>query len=128
MLYLGSIGGLLVNSFWSLEEFTGLIDRTLTLATYEALLEPTNRDIVYVAVPGKLWAPSSERGLYKTSDGGRSWQLVLKGDDDTGVGARVGSPPLTAPRPRPYVTRLTRRPFVPGCSRRNRAAIAAAYL
>jgi putative spermidine/putrescine transport system permease protein len=46
VLYLGSIGGLLVNSFWSLEEFTGLIDRTLTLATYEALLEPTNRDIV----------------------------------------------------------------------------------
>ncbi|MDB4899912.1 MAG: glycosyl hydrolase, repeat, partial [Gemmatimonadetes bacterium] len=46
---------------------------------------PTNRDIVYVAVPGKLWAPSSERGLYKTSDGGRSWQFVLKGDEDTGV-------------------------------------------
>jgi photosystem II stability/assembly factor-like uncharacterized protein len=46
---------------------------------------PTNRDIVYVAVPGKLWAPSAERGLYRTSDGGRSWQLVLKGDQDTGV-------------------------------------------
>ena len=46
---------------------------------------PTNRDIVYVAVPGKLWAPSAERGLYKTSDGGLSWQQVLKGDDDTGV-------------------------------------------
>jgi photosystem II stability/assembly factor-like uncharacterized protein len=46
---------------------------------------PTNRDIVYVAVPGKLWAPSAERGLYKTSDGGRTWQLVLKGDQDTGV-------------------------------------------
>jgi photosystem II stability/assembly factor-like uncharacterized protein len=46
---------------------------------------PTNRDIVYVAVPGKLWGPSAERGLYKTTDGGRSWQLVLKGDQDTGV-------------------------------------------
>ena len=46
---------------------------------------PTNRDNVYVAVPGKLWAPNAERGLYKTSDGGRSWQLVLKGDQDTGV-------------------------------------------
>ena len=46
---------------------------------------PSNREIVYVAVPGKLWAPSVERGLYKTSDGGRTWQLVLKGNEDTGV-------------------------------------------
>jgi photosystem II stability/assembly factor-like uncharacterized protein len=46
---------------------------------------PTDAGVVYVAVPGKLWAPSPERGLYKTADGGRSWQLVLKGDEDTGV-------------------------------------------
>ena len=46
VLYLGSIGGLLAYSFWSLEEFTGLIDRTFTLATYESLWEPSNRDIV----------------------------------------------------------------------------------
>jgi photosystem II stability/assembly factor-like uncharacterized protein len=46
---------------------------------------PTDRDVAYVAVPGKLWAPSRERGLYKTSDGGRTWQLVLHGDEDTGV-------------------------------------------
>ncbi|MCU0623542.1 MAG: hypothetical protein MUF53_06710, partial [Gemmatimonadaceae bacterium] len=46
---------------------------------------PVNRDIVYAAVPGNLWAPNPERGLYKTSDGGRSWQLVLKGNEDTGV-------------------------------------------
>jgi putative spermidine/putrescine transport system permease protein len=46
VLYLGSIAGLLVNSFWSIEEFTGLIDRTLTLSTYRDLFEPYNRDIV----------------------------------------------------------------------------------
>lgn len=46
ILYLGSIAGLLVNSFWSLEEFTGLIDRTFTLSTYGSLLQPANRDIV----------------------------------------------------------------------------------
>ncbi|HVF08713.1 MAG TPA: ABC transporter permease [Actinomycetota bacterium] len=46
VLYLGSIGGLLAYSFWSLEEFTGLIDRTFTLATYGTLWEPANRDIV----------------------------------------------------------------------------------
>ena len=46
VLYLGSIAGLLVNSFWSIEEFTGLIDRTFTLSTYQDLFEPYNRDIV----------------------------------------------------------------------------------
>ncbi|MCY7380756.1 MAG: hypothetical protein LH467_15625, partial [Gemmatimonadaceae bacterium] len=49
------------------------------------LTHPVNRDIVFGAVPGKLWAPSKERGLYRTLDGGRSWQLVLTGDEDTGV-------------------------------------------
>jgi putative spermidine/putrescine transport system permease protein len=46
VLYLGSIAGLLINSFWSIEEFTGLIDRTFTLSTYQDLFEPYNRDIV----------------------------------------------------------------------------------
>jgi putative spermidine/putrescine transport system permease protein len=46
VLYLGSIAGLLVNSFWSIEEFTGLIDRTFTLSTYQDLFVPANRDIV----------------------------------------------------------------------------------
>jgi len=46
VLYLGSIAGLLVNSFWSIEEFTGLIDRTFTLSTYRDLFQPSNRDIV----------------------------------------------------------------------------------
>jgi len=46
VLYLGSIAGLLVNSFWSIEEFTGLIDRTFTLSTYQDLWVPSNRDIV----------------------------------------------------------------------------------
>lgn len=46
---------------------------------------PTDREIAYVAVPGNLWAASPDRGLYKTVDGGRSWRLVLKGNDDTGV-------------------------------------------
>ncbi len=49
------------------------------------VVHPTNPDIVYVAVLGNLWAPNSERGVYKTSDGGRSWQHVLKVNDDTGA-------------------------------------------
>ena len=45
VVYLGSIAGLLRQSFWSIEEFTGLIDRTFTLSTYRQLVQdPTNRD------------------------------------------------------------------------------------
>lgn len=46
---------------------------------------PTNPDVVYVAAMGHLWGPNAERGLYKTSDGGRTWQAVLQIDQDTGV-------------------------------------------
>jgi len=47
VVYLGSIAGLLRQSFWSIEEFTGLIDRTFTLSTYLQLVqEPANRDII----------------------------------------------------------------------------------
>jgi len=42
-------------------------------------VDPRNGDVVWAAVPGSLWSDSAERGLYKTSDGGRSWKLVLKG-------------------------------------------------
>ena len=48
-------------------------------------IDPTNSDVVYVAVPGHLWGPSAERGLYKTTDGGRTWSLVLAKDEDTGA-------------------------------------------
>ena len=48
-------------------------------------IDPTNSDVVYVAVPGHLWGPNSERGLYKSIDGGRTWQLILAKDADTGA-------------------------------------------
>ena len=43
------------------------------------LVHPANGDTVYACVPGKLWSDSADRGLYKTTDGGKSWKLVLKG-------------------------------------------------
>jgi photosystem II stability/assembly factor-like uncharacterized protein len=39
------------------------------------VIHPTNPDIVYVAAMGPLWGSGGERGLYRTSDGGRTWQL-----------------------------------------------------
>jgi photosystem II stability/assembly factor-like uncharacterized protein len=48
------------------------------------VIHPTNPDVVYVAVLGHLWGPSKERGLYKTTDGGRTWQLSKLINEDTG--------------------------------------------
>lgn len=44
-------------------------------------IHPTNPDIVYVAVFGNVVAPNPERGIYRTRDGGRTWQRVLFRDD-----------------------------------------------
>ena len=47
-------------------------------------IHPTNPDIVYVGALGRLWGPNEERGLYKTTDGGKSWKKVLHVDNKTG--------------------------------------------
>lgn len=49
------------------------------------VVHPTDPNTVFVAATGKLWGPSPERGVYKTTDGGRSWNLVLKVNEDTGA-------------------------------------------
>jgi photosystem II stability/assembly factor-like uncharacterized protein len=43
------------------------------------LVDPSATNTVYVCVPGKLWSDSEERGVYKTTDGGKTWTKVLKG-------------------------------------------------
>jgi photosystem II stability/assembly factor-like uncharacterized protein len=47
-------------------------------------IHPTKPDVVYVAAVGRAWAANPERGLYKTTDGGATWQHVLKLDAETG--------------------------------------------
>ncbi|MEH6680783.1 MAG: glycosyl hydrolase [Sediminicola sp.] len=49
------------------------------------LVDPRNSDVVFVAAEGPLWASGGDRGLYKTADGGKTWQLVLEIDENTGV-------------------------------------------
>lgn len=48
-------------------------------------LHPTDPNIAYAAVLGKLWGDSEDRGLYKTTDGGKTWNIVLAGDATTGA-------------------------------------------
>jgi photosystem II stability/assembly factor-like uncharacterized protein len=43
------------------------------------VVDPKDGNTVYVCVPGKLWSDSADRGLYKTTDGGQTWSLILKG-------------------------------------------------
>ncbi len=45
----------------------------------------TNPSIVYVGALGRLYGPNEDRGLYRTADGGETWQKVLYVDDKTGV-------------------------------------------
>jgi len=43
------------------------------------LIHPKDSNTVYACVPGKLWSDSDDRGLYKTSDGGKTWNKILSG-------------------------------------------------
>ena len=45
----------------------------------QIIVSPKSSDTVFAAVPGALWSDSPDRGLYKTTDGGKTWNLILKG-------------------------------------------------
>ncbi len=49
------------------------------------VIHPTNPDIVYVASSGAEWTFNEDRGLYKTTDGGRTWSKIFYVNDQTGV-------------------------------------------
>jgi photosystem II stability/assembly factor-like uncharacterized protein len=49
------------------------------------LVHPKDPNIVYVGALGRLYGPNEDRGLYKTTDGGKTWNKILYTDDRTGV-------------------------------------------
>ena len=60
----------------------GLAD-TNTIA--RIVVHPTNPDVVYVAAGGHEWTKNAERGVFKTTDGGKTWDKVLYVNDETGA-------------------------------------------
>jgi photosystem II stability/assembly factor-like uncharacterized protein len=56
------------------------------------VIDPRNSNVVYVAAQGPLWNPGGDRGLFKTTDGGKTWHGVLSVSADTGVTDVVMNP------------------------------------
>ena len=48
-------------------------------------IHPSNPDIAYAAAQGQIWGPNPERGVYRTIDGGETWEQVLSVDAQTGA-------------------------------------------
>jgi photosystem II stability/assembly factor-like uncharacterized protein len=49
------------------------------------LIDPRNSNIVYVASQGPLWSPGGDRGLYKSTDAGQTWESILTISENTGI-------------------------------------------
>ena len=62
-------------------EFKGLKE---TQVIARIVIHPENPDVVYVAALGQIWGSNPERGLYRTQDGGDSWELVKFVSDRAG--------------------------------------------
>lgn len=56
------------------------------------IIHPENPDVLYVAVLGALWGDSEDRGVYKTSDGGTTWNKLLYNSPSTGCSDLVMDP------------------------------------
>ena len=63
-----------------------------TGAISEIVLHPSNPDVAYVGALGNTWKESEDRGVYKTTDGGKSWEKVLYVNETTGAGDLVMDP------------------------------------
>ncbi|HEX4685057.1 MAG TPA: hypothetical protein VH277_20230, partial [Gemmatimonadaceae bacterium] len=69
------------------------LSETQTIA--RVVIDPRHSDVVYVASPGHLFGPNPERGIYKTTDGGKTWSRIKYIDENTGFTDLVLDPSNT---------------------------------
>jgi photosystem II stability/assembly factor-like uncharacterized protein len=70
-------------------EFLGLEESE---RIHRIVLHPTDPDIAYAGVMGPAWSDGEERGVYRTTNGGRSWEQVLFSNEKTGISDLVMDP------------------------------------
>ncbi len=58
----------------------------------EIIIDPRNSNVVYVASQGPLWSAGGDRGVFKTTDGGKTWKNVLAISENTGANGLVMDP------------------------------------
>jgi photosystem II stability/assembly factor-like uncharacterized protein len=56
------------------------------------VIDPRNSNVIFVAAEGSVWGPGGERGLYKSTDGGKTWKLNLQISENTGVNNIIYDP------------------------------------
>ncbi len=79
-----SVGGGLFKSLDGGQTWTR-VGLARTERIHRIALHPTNPDIAYIAALGPLWSAGEDRGLYRTTDGGESWEKILYVNDSTGA-------------------------------------------
>ena len=70
------------------------LDKTRHIS--DVVIHPTNPNIIYITAQGAQYAPSKERGIYKTTDGGKTWNNILSVNNTTGASSL--SMDMTNPR------------------------------
>lgn len=63
-----------------------------TKTIHRILIDPMNPEVVYVGAMGDPWTPGTDRGLYKTTDGGLHWEKVLYTNEQSGIADLVMDP------------------------------------
>ncbi|RMG81684.1 MAG: hypothetical protein D6714_12555, partial [Bacteroidetes bacterium] len=63
-----------------------------TKVIHRIIIHRDNPDIVYVGASGSAWGPNPERGVFRTKDGGKTWEKILYVNDETGIADLVADP------------------------------------
>ena len=59
---------------------------------HRVILDPRDSDVIYVGAQGSAWGDSKDRGVFKTLDGGKTWEKILYVNEKTGIGELVVDP------------------------------------